>query len=246
MPILNPGDFPLDPKIVDGTDLAGRLNRLEQATSSTNTNTTRPPYILAGGLWVKDNGYGAKDRYELMMFDGTNDVLAGGGRFDQGTRLIFQQTAAPTGWTKVTSIDNHALRVVSGTAGSGGSVDFTVAFGAGSGMTGGHVLTEAEMPHHGHGVGDPGHSHGVNDPGHAHNSSFGGFNGYPKAAGNELSLTKDHVSLGKLSEGSGTGISIHGSGSNISIHGNGGNQPHSHTIQSNDVKYVDVIICAKD
>ena len=43
--------------------------------------------------------------------------------------MIFQQTSAPTGWTKDTSDTNQrALRVVSGTASSGGSVDFTTAF----------------------------------------------------------------------------------------------------------------------
>jgi hypothetical protein len=48
--------------------------------------------------------------------------------FVAGTRLLFQQTAAPTGWTKDTTHDNKALRVVSGTVGSGGSVAFTTAF----------------------------------------------------------------------------------------------------------------------
>lgn len=49
--------------------------------------------------------------------------------FPQGTRMIFQQSTAPTGWTKDTTDTNqHALRVVSGTVSSGGSVDFTTAF----------------------------------------------------------------------------------------------------------------------
>ena len=46
--------------------------------------------------------------------------------FPSGTKMLFQQTSAPTGWTKVTSgVDNKALRVVSGTAGSGGSNAFS-------------------------------------------------------------------------------------------------------------------------
>ena len=46
--------------------------------------------------------------------------------FPSGTKMLFQQTSAPTGWTKVTSgVDNKALRVVSGTAGSGGTNAFT-------------------------------------------------------------------------------------------------------------------------
>lgn len=45
-----------------------------------------------------------------------------------GTVMLFQQTNAPTGWTKLTSHDNKALRVVSGSAGSGGSSGFTSVF----------------------------------------------------------------------------------------------------------------------
>jgi hypothetical protein len=45
-----------------------------------------------------------------------------------GTRMLFVQTSAPSGWVKDTSNDNAALRVVSGSAGTGGSVNFTAAF----------------------------------------------------------------------------------------------------------------------
>ena len=48
--------------------------------------------------------------------------------FPSGTKLLFQQTSAPTGWTKSTTHDNKALRVVSGAASSGGTVAFTTAF----------------------------------------------------------------------------------------------------------------------
>ena len=49
--------------------------------------------------------------------------------FASGTRMLFHQTSAPTGWTKDTSNNNNsALRVVTGSAGSGGSMDFTSAF----------------------------------------------------------------------------------------------------------------------
>ena len=55
------------------------------------------------------------------------DSAVGNNAFPSGTRMLFQQTSAPTGWTKVTTHNNKALRVVSGTAGSGGSVAFTTA-----------------------------------------------------------------------------------------------------------------------
>jgi hypothetical protein len=70
--------------------------------------------------------------------------------FDVGTRLIFAQTAAPTGWTKdTTNYNNHALRVVTGTASTGGSVDFTTAFTSGL-SAGATTLTTAQIPSHSH------------------------------------------------------------------------------------------------
>ena len=47
-----------------------------------------------------------------------------------GTRLVFHNSSAPTGWTRDTSINDSALRVVSGTPGSGGSTGFSSALGS--------------------------------------------------------------------------------------------------------------------
>ena len=50
--------------------------------------------------------------------------------FASGTKMLFQQTSAPTNWTKVTSgVDDRALRVVTGTVGTGGSVAMSSALG---------------------------------------------------------------------------------------------------------------------
>ena len=46
-----------------------------------------------------------------------------------GTAMLFQQTSAPTGWTKSTTHNDKALRVVSGTASSGGTTAFSTALG---------------------------------------------------------------------------------------------------------------------
>jgi hypothetical protein len=75
-----------------------------------------------------------------------------------GTKMLFVQTNAPTGWTKDTSNNNKALRVVSGTASSGGSVGFTTAFASQAvsgtvGTTGATTLTEAQIPSHTHVLG---------------------------------------------------------------------------------------------
>lgn len=76
--------------------------------------------------------------------------------FPSGTRLVFQQTTAPVGWTKVTTDNNKALRLVNGTVGSGGTQPFTTAFsnksvtGSVAGTVAGHTLTLSQMPSHRH------------------------------------------------------------------------------------------------
>ena len=83
--------------------------------------------------------------------------------FPSGTKILFQQTSAPTGWTKSTTHNNKALRVVSGTAGSGGSVDFTTAFASQtpsgsvsvSGTVGNTTLSISQIPSHAHSMYTP-------------------------------------------------------------------------------------------
>lgn len=78
-------------------------------------------------------------------------ALAGKERkFDSGTRMLFQQSTAPIGWTKVTTHNDKALRVVSGAAGMGGTVSFSSAFVAAN--VGATELTTEQMPSHTHGV----------------------------------------------------------------------------------------------
>lgn len=81
--------------------------------------------------------------------------------FASGTLMLFQQTSAPTGWTKQTTHNDKALRVVSGAASSGGSTAFTSVFTSrtpsgtvsgsnSSGSVSGFTLTTSEMPSHTH------------------------------------------------------------------------------------------------
>jgi hypothetical protein len=72
--------------------------------------------------------------------------------------MLFQSTNAPSGWTKDTTHNNKALRVVSGNASSGGSVAFTTAFASQTptgnltvtGSVGDTTLTTAQIPSHSH------------------------------------------------------------------------------------------------
>lgn len=69
-----------------------------------------------------------------------------------GTRMLFVQSSAPTGWTKSLTDDNKALRIVSGTAGTGGTVAFTTAFSAQAitGTTDPTILDATQIPAHTH------------------------------------------------------------------------------------------------
>lgn len=83
---------------------------------------------------------------------------ASGASIPSGTSMLFVQTSAPTGWTKSTTHNNKALRVVSGAASSGGSVDFTTAFASQtpsgsvsvSGTVGSTTLSTSQIPSHSH------------------------------------------------------------------------------------------------
>jgi hypothetical protein len=100
-----------------------------------------------------------------------------------GTAMLFAQTSAPTGWTKSTTHNNKALRVVSGTASSGGSVAFTTAFAsqAVAGTVGDTTLTLAQIP---------AHYHTVYGAGAASGSGASGLTSSPGAGGNQNSSSE--------------------------------------------------------
>jgi len=126
----------------------GRGTATAYAVLCGGTTTTGAQQSIASvgtaGQVLTSNGAGALPTFQ-----------AAGGGFPSGTLMLFQQTAAPTGWTKQTTHNNKALRVVTGTASSGGSVAFTTAFvsQAVSGTVGNTTLTTAQMPSHNHSIG---------------------------------------------------------------------------------------------
>ena len=93
---------------------------------------------------------------DTLYGDGSN--LTGIAAFPSGTKMLFAQSAAPTGWTKDTANNDRALRVVNGTTGGtqGGTNGFTTKFNNSVATSGGavnnHTLTTAQMPSHNHTV----------------------------------------------------------------------------------------------
>jgi len=89
--------------------------------------------------------------------------------FTSGTQMLFVQSSAPTGWTKSTTHNNKALRVVSGTVSTGGNAAFTTAFASYtpsgnvsvsgsvnmSGNIGSTTLSVNQIPSHSHNYSRP-------------------------------------------------------------------------------------------
>ena len=74
-----------------------------------------------------------------------------------GSVMLFYQSAAPTGWTQVTSLNDYDLRLVSGTGGTtGGTTAYSTVFANQtvsttiSGTSGATTLSTAQMPSHTH------------------------------------------------------------------------------------------------
>lgn len=151
--------------------------------------------------------------------------------FPSSTKMLFNQTAAPTGWTKVTSANDVALRLVSGSVGTGGSVAFETAFAShtptisrptsSSGAVQAHTLAAGEIPDHSHNM--AGNSASGSNSGWTHGASAGTDSGY------------DTMTTGTMGGGGHTHVLTQPT---ISI-------PTSSAVNL-DVSYVDVIIATKD
>lgn len=147
--------------------------------------------------------------------------------FGSGTVMLFQQTSAPTGWTKLTTNDDAAIRIVSGTVGTGGSTGLSTALatpsvsGSLSGSVGSTTLSTSEIPAHSHSL-----NRNVYKQGSTNNGSF-------------LERTQDNPYwLGPI----------------LATNDAGGGGSHTHSFSGSlsgatatiNVKYVDVIAASKD
>jgi hypothetical protein len=181
----------------------------------------------AGSLNLSAGDFAA-GRMGLFAFDGTNMQMLNAPEFPSGTVMLFKQTAAPTGWTKDTSNNNNsAVRIVTGTPSTGGTVDFTTAFTSKtpSGTIGGTAITVNQMPLHGH-------AYRLN----TNSGTVDSSGGMCIRVGNSFTV------------GAFTGSPSNTAGEQIGGTGGGATHDHSFTGDAIDfaVKYVDVIQATKD
>lgn len=137
-------------KVIKGATHDTEFDNIETAvTTKSNkviSGTTNAVITQSAGGDLVDSGYilsGLSGTYTLASSDDVVD------NFPSGTLMLFQQTAAPTGWTKQTTHNDKALRVVSGTASTGGTTAFTTAFAA-SRSSDSYTLLTADIPSHTH------------------------------------------------------------------------------------------------
>jgi hypothetical protein len=152
----------------NGTNVVEALKAIPVAAGGTGLATLTANNVLVGNGTSNVAFVAPSTNGNVLTSNGTTWVsstpAAGGTTIPSGTVMIFGQTAAPTGFTKLTDQDNAALRVVSGAASTGGSVGFTTAFAsqavtitAVSGSASATTLTTPQIPSHSHSAGFAGY-----------------------------------------------------------------------------------------
>jgi hypothetical protein len=157
-----------------GTKINSNLDTIDSTMKSISDTAdaafdTAGTLLTSSGTTISLNVSGNGSAGQFLSSDGDGSASwANAAAFDAGTVMLFAQTSAPTGWTKdTTNYNNHGLRIVTGTASTGGSVDFTTAFAsksvtgtvtvtASTGATsapvtiGNTTLTTPQIPSHSH------------------------------------------------------------------------------------------------
>lgn len=134
------------------TKVSGSVLANTSVTSGTYGGTTISPVIVVDA--------------QGRLTSAANASISFPQAFPSGTRLVFNQTSAPTGWTKDTTaeLNDSIMRIVTGTVGSGGSTAFSTFNGQTT--VGATTLSTAQMPSHQHGI------YGITG------SNWSGTNGY--------------------------------------------------------------------
>ena len=228
---------------------SGQANKLVVVNNSGNgltfataTSVATDNYYLTGLSFDTGNGV-----LTATVSGASNQTVDLDGRYVEsatfsasvpsGSRMLFQQTAAPTGWTKDTGLNNRALRVVSGSVTNAGQNGFTNVFNStittGNGSVASHTLTTAQIPAHFHYAFRSGNAGQLRNGSNLNSSNYPGSG---TGAGNlyesyNITARNQQPNVGRTQE-------------------IGSSQGHSHGFTNPNfnlnVAYTDVIICTKN
>ena len=176
------------------------------------------------------------------LLDPNNKIDSFYWMYPAGTKKLFFQATAPTGWTQDTTYGDRALRVVSGTGGGvGGNTTFVTALSSSSGniSVGINTTLPVQIPP-GAGTFIGNHTLSITElPDHVHPSIYGptgGANATPFSNTGARTIDGD-TATGTMNESSGGGAHNHPFSGSTTI-----NTTFSDGIDLG-VQYVDVIIC---
>lgn len=209
---------------MSGQSLRLTMSATNGAAPTLNVDGLGAKAIVTANGTAVDTGVLVSGRVYGFVYDNANSIwIVSGGpnAFPTGTLMLFQQTAAPTGWTKQTTHNDKAIRVVSGTASSGGSTAFTSIFAS-------RTILKANLPSYNLTVTDSGHSHALEINSNTGVASGGG------------AITPSTSS--PFTQGAGTSIGSTDPATTGIVVASGG----SGTALDFAVQYVDLIIAAKD
>nr|DAS36718.1 MAG TPA: hypothetical protein [Caudoviricetes sp.] len=211
------------------TDYVTGLSVSGQTVTFTKKNGTTGKITTQDTKYTHPNSGVHAGTYNTVTVDAQGHVTGGSnvtyGNFPSGTQLLFYQSSAPTGWTKVTGIGNSAVRIVEDTTGgtSAGSIDFSNVFKpvntsstTVSGTISNKQLTVSMLAPHTHNV----------------RSNRGG-------AG-DWWIRGDTGGVGTSNT-----YSVESTGSGSVHNHNFSGDSHSHTVNLS-IKYINVIVCRKD
>ena len=167
-------------------------------------------------------------------FSGNGAALTGLSPFPSGTKMVFAQAAAPTGWTQDITNNDKALRVVSG---------------SGGGTGGTHAFSSPPSTAHTHSTPSHSHTHTLSAGAHtlstsempSHNHGFGG-----ESSGGSLPYVASNSRVAQRYTSSTGGGSSHSHSLSGSITSGGTGATSSAGPTAFAPQYVDVIVCSKN
>ena len=247
-------------KMYNAVDKLGASAFKGVATFDAGATVASGQNLTAGGgnITLRSNG-----QVQATLFTGSGAGLTGVEPFASGTKMVFYQASAPTGWTQDTTaaLSDAAFRVTTGTgAGTGGSDTFQTTFAASratetkdltvagsvSGTVGAHTLSTPELSSHQHAVPDQSGAPGANNDPNTNTVSWK-VSSYSRKSPQTGSILNDPqanaFNSSTFPNTGGGGSHTHPFSGNL---GSASAPGASFSIPAMNIKFANVIVAAKD